>query len=74
MVGIHATVAAFDVITAFAVPNLSDFSQNRRVLVASWVAPLGWSLSLLRIDCYVGHQPFSTVDDNHSIENHDRPL
>jgi hypothetical protein len=55
------TVTALDVITAFAVPNVSGFSQNRRFCVvwfARWVTPLGWSPSLLRIAFVFGANPF----------------
>lgn len=55
------TVAALDVITAFAVPNVSGFSQSRQFdcrLVALRVAPSGWSLSLVRIGSGLRSQPF----------------
>jgi hypothetical protein len=56
------TVAALDVITAFAVPNPGYSSPSRPVfsgLVALRVAPPDTSLSLLRIDKFYFVNPFS---------------
>ena len=56
------TVAALDVITAFAVPNPNCSSQNQSVfsgLVALQVAPSSRSLSLLRTDKFYFANPFS---------------
>jgi hypothetical protein len=55
------TVAALDVITAFAVPNPNCSSQSQSVfsgLVALQVAPPSRSLSLLRIDKFYFANPF----------------
>ena len=56
------TVAAFDAITAFAVPNPSSSSQSQLVfsgLVALQVALSSRSLSLLRTDKVYFANPFS---------------
>jgi len=55
------TVAALDVITAFAVPNPNYSSQSWLVfsgLDALQVAPADKSLGLLRIGKFFVHQPF----------------
>jgi hypothetical protein len=56
------TVAALDVITAFAVPNLNCPSQAQSIfsgLVALQVALTSRSLSLLRTDKFYFVNPFS---------------
>src|SRR5215467_13706017 len=56
------TVAALDVITAFAVPNPNCSSQKQSVfsgLVALQVAPPSRSLGLLRTDKFYFANPFS---------------
>jgi hypothetical protein len=56
------TVAALDVITAFAVPNLNCSSQSQSIfsgLVAFQVALISRSLSLLRSDKFYFVNPFS---------------
>jgi len=56
------TVAALDVITAFAVPNPNCSSQNQSVfsgLGALQVALTSGSLSLLRTDKFYFVNPFS---------------
>jgi len=56
------TVAALDVITAFAVPNPGSSSQSQPVFsgpVALQVALSSRSLSLLRMDKFYSANPFS---------------
>jgi len=60
------TVAALDVITAFAVPNPNCSSQKQSVfsgLAALQVAPVSRSLSLLRTDEFYFVTPFSRRRD-----------
>jgi hypothetical protein len=59
------TVTTFDVITAFAVPNLNCPSQDQSIfsgLVASRVSPFCPSLSLLRTGNDLFSPTLSTVD------------
>ena len=62
------TVTTFDVITAFAVPNLNCPSQDQSIfsgLAAPRVAPLGLSLGLLRTGNGLFLPTLSTVDGSH---------
>jgi hypothetical protein len=61
----HAPSQPFDVITAFAVPNLNCSSQSQSIfsgLDAFRVAPSGQLLSLLRIGNFLILPTLSAVD------------
>jgi hypothetical protein len=66
-------VAALDVITAFAVPNLNTILFGESLIcpgsVACQVTLASWSLSLLR-HCNLTSKSFSTVDSLYFIPAH----